>query len=240
MVDLSKLTKWDAGKLFDYAVLPKNTQEKNIREGCREAKAYNCAAFYSSSPFWTPVVVEELGESDVHIATGIGFPFGSVPSAVKALETELAVKAGCTCMDMVMNIGALKDKKFEVVKQELIDFKKAASGQLTKVILEVCFLTDEEIRVGCELIKETEHDYAKSSSGQFEGPTMEQVLVMKKAVENSAVKLKVSGVKFPRPQNAYAFILAGAELIGTRSAPEIINALDQMREIGLVPKYSEK
>jgi len=237
MVDLSKMTKWDAGKLFDYAILPKNSQEKNIRDGCKEAKEYNCAAFYSSSPFWTPIVVEELKGTDVHIATGIGFPFGSSPSAVKALETEIAVKVGCTCMDMVMNIGALKDKKFEVVKQELIDFKTASAGRVTKVILEVCFLTDEEITAACELIKEVGLNYAKSSTGQFEGPTMEQVLLMKKAVAGSEVKLKVSGVKFPRPQNAYAFILAGAELIGTRSAPEIINALDQMRDIGLVPEY---
>ena len=238
MVDLSKMTKWDAGKLFDYAILPKNTQEKNIRDGCKEAKEYNCAAFYSSSPFWTPIVIEELAGTDVHIATGIGFPFGSSPSAVKAFEAELAVKAGCTCLDMVMNIGALKDKKFNVVKAELEDFKKAAAGNVTKVIIEVCFLTDEEIETACKLIKEVGLNYAKSSSGQFDGPSMEQILVMKKAVEGSDVKLKVSGVKFPRPQNAYAFIMAGAELIGTRSAPQIINALDQMREIGLVPAYT--
>jgi len=238
MVDLSKMTKWDVGKLFDYAILPKNSQEKNIREGCKEARAYNCAAFYSSSPYWTPVVVQELAGSDIHIATGIGFPFGSAPSPVKALETELAVKAGCTCMDMVMNIGALKDKNYDIVKKELVDFKTASSGRLTKVILEVCFLTDDEIKAGCELVKEIGLDYAKSSTGQFEGPTMEQILVMREAVKGSEVKLKVSGVKFPRPQNAYAFILAGAELIGTRSAPEIINALDQMREIGLVPEYT--
>lgn len=238
MVDLSKMTKWDAGKLFDYAILPKNTQEKNIRDGCKEAKEYNCAAFYSSSPFWTPIVSEELAGTDVHIATGIGFPFGSSPSAVKAFEAELAVKAGCTCLDMVMNIGALKDKKFNVVKSELEDFKKAAAGNVTKVIIEVCFLTDEDIVAACELIKEVGLNYAKSSSGQFDGPSMEQILIMKKAVEGSDVKLKVSGVKFPRPQNAYAFIMAGAELIGTRSAPQIINALDQMREIGLVPAYT--
>lgn len=164
-----KLTKWDAGKLFDYAILPKDTDEEAIRKGCREAKAYNCAAFYSSSPYWTPIVVEELGDTDVNIATGISFPFGSQPSAVKAMETELAVKAGCTCLDMVINIGALKDKKYDVVKQELVDFKNAAQGRMTKGILDVAFLTDDEIRAGCELIKEVGLDYAKSATGQFEG-----------------------------------------------------------------------
>ena len=237
MIDLKKLTKWDAGKLFDYAILPKDTDEEAIRNGCREAKAYNCAAFYSSSPYWTPIVVEELGDTDVNIATGISFPFGSQPSAVKAMETEMAVKAGCTCLDMVINIGALKDKKYDVVKQELVDFKNAAQGRMTKGILDVAFLTDDEIKAGCELIKEVGLDYAKSATGQFEGPTMEQVLIMKETIADSNVKLKVSGVKFPKPQNAWAFIMAGAELIGTRSAPEIIDSMDQMREIGLLPPY---
>ncbi|MDR1214984.1 MAG: hypothetical protein LBK54_13050, partial [Propionibacteriaceae bacterium] len=73
--------------------------------------------------------------------------------------------------------------------------------------------------------------------GQFEGPTMDQFLVMKKTLAGTPVKLKVAGVKFPRPQNAYAFLLAGADLIGTRAAIEIIDALDTMRQIGLVPAY---
>lgn len=80
-------------------------------------------------------------------------------------------------------------------------------------------------------------DYAKAATGQFNGPSMEQFLVMKETLKDTNVKLKVAGVKFPRPQNAYAFIMAGADLIGTRAAPAIIEALDQMREIGIVPPY---
>ena len=237
MVDLAKMDKWTLGKCFDHSVLPKNTTEDDIRKGCREAVKYNCAAFYSATPFWTPVVVEELKGSDVLPATGIDFPFGASPGAVKAFETEYAVKAGCRAVDTVMNIGALKDRKYETVKRELNDFKVAAGGALTKVILEVAFLTDEEIEAGCKLVAEAGCDYAKTSTGQFEGPSMEQFLVMKRALVGTPVKLKVAGVKFPRPQNAYAFILAGAELIGTRAAVAIIEALDTMREIGLVPPY---
>jgi deoxyribose-phosphate aldolase len=237
MVNLAKMDKWALGKCFDHSVLPKNTTEDDIRKGCREAVKYNCAAFYSATPFWTPVVVEELKGSDVLPATGIDFPFGASPAAVKSFETEYAVKAGCRAVDAVMNIGALKDKKYEVVKQDLKDFKAAAGGALTKVILEVAFLTDDEIAAGCALVAEAGCDYAKTSSGQFEGPSMEQFLVMKRALKDTPVKLKVAGVKFPRPQNAYAFLLAGAELIGTRAAVAIIDALDTMREIGLVPPY---
>ena len=237
MVDLSKMDKKALGKCFDHSVLPKNTTEKDIREGCREAVDYNCAAFYSASIYWTPIVLEELEGSDVLPATGIDFPFGTNPSFLKAVETEAAVKAGCRALDIVMNIGALKDKKYDVVLGELKDFKTAAQGNITKCILETCFLSDEDIAAGCNLIAEAGLDYAKTASGQFEGPSLEQFLVMKETLKGADVKLKVAGVKFPRPQNAYVFLMAGADLIGTRAAPAIIDALDQMREIGVVPAY---
>ena len=236
-VDLSKADKKSLGKCFDHSVLPKNTQEKDIREGCREAVQYNCAAFYSASIYWTPIVLEELEGSDVLPATGIDFPFGANPSKLKAIEAEMAVKAGNRALDVVMNIGALKDGKNDVVLQELKDFKTAAQGMLTKCILETSYLTDQEIATGCKLIAEAGIHYAKTASGQFEGPSMEQFLVMRETLKGTGIKLKVAGVKFPRPQNAYCFILAGAELIGTRAAPAIIDALDQMRDLGIVPPY---
>ena len=237
MIDLSQQDKTSIGKLFDFSILPKNTTEKEIREGCREAIRYHCAAFYSATPYWTPVVLEELKGSDVHIATGIDFPFGASPSIVKAFETEKAVALGCTSVDLTMNIGALKSGHIDIVRGELADFIQAAGGALTKVILEVCYLTNDEIVTACKLVAESGAQYAKTSSGQFEGPSMSQFLLMKETLKDADIKLKVSGVKFPRPQNAYTFILAGADLIGTRAAPEIIDALDQMRAIGLVPAY---
>ena len=237
MINLAKLDRRGVGKLFDYSILPKQSTEKEIRSGCRQAIEYNCAAFYSASPYWTPVVKEELQGTDVLVATGIDFPFGVSPSAVKVLEVEHAVAAGCQSIDLVINIGALKSGHVAVVRQEIKDFVSAAAGALTKVILEVCFLTAEEIVTGCRLIEEAGAAYAKTSTGQFEGPDMHQVLLMRETLKGSDVKLKVAGVKFPRPQNAYAFILAGADLIGTRAAPEIIDALDQMRAVGLVPPY---
>lgn len=235
MVDLSKMDKWSLGKCFDHSVLPKDTTEADIRRGCQEAKAYNCAAFYSASSYWTPVVKEELEGTDIHIATGLDFPFGASTVKMKGLETEEAVRLGCTALDMVMNIGALKDKNYKEVKAGLDAFVKAAEGNLTKCIMDVNFLTDDEIIAGCNLIAEAGIDYAKTSTGQFEGPSMDQFLLMKKTLKDTDIKLKVAGVKFPRPQNAYAFLLAGADLIGTRAAVAIIDALDQMREIGIVP-----
>ncbi len=237
MVDLSKMNKWEVGKLFDLSVLPKNSNIDDIKNGCELAKKYNCAAFYAATNYWLPVMTEELAGTDVLPAVGLDFPFGGNTAYLKGVETEEAVKLGAKALDIVMNIGALRSKQYSAVEEELRVFKEAAQGNLTKCILEVNFLTDEEIATGAKMVAAAGIDYVKTSSGQFEGPSMEQFLIMKEAVKGTNCKLKVAGVKFPRPQNAYCFIMAGADLIGTRAAPAMIDALDQMREIGIIPPY---
>ncbi len=233
-----KLTKQDLAKFFDYSILPKQTQEQEIREGCRIARDYRFAAFYASSAYWAPVIKEELGElaGEIEIGTGIAFPFGSAPASVKAFEVEDAVKRGCTAVDMVMNVAALKDGRHTESEEELRLFKTASGPAVTKAILEVCYLTDDEIAAGCRMIAEAGIDFAKTSSGQFQGPTLEQMLVMKEALRGTPAKLKVAGVKFPRPQNAMVFLVAGAERIGTRAAPEIVEAWAGLVEAGIVPE----
>lgn len=235
MLDLTRLDRRAVAKTLDFSILPKQTQEAEIRRGCALTREYGFAAFYSSSAYWTPIVVGELAGLDVEIGTGIAFPFGSQPAAVKAFETEDAIQRGCTTVDLVMNIGALKDKRYGVVEEELALFMRAAGSAVTKVILEVCYLSDEDIAAGCKLIAAAGAQYAKTSTGQFEGPSLEQFLLMRRTLEGTSVKLKIAGVKAPRPQNAYTFLLAGADRIGTRAAPEIVDALDTMRQIGLMP-----
>jgi len=238
VVDFSQVGAWELGKYFDHSVLPKDTTEAAIRSGCKEAVAYNCAAFYSSSTYWTPIVREELAGTDVRVATGVAFPFGAASVAVKMREVEEAVALGCTAIDLVLNIGALKSGRFTDVENEVRQFRAEAGHAIAKVILETSFLTDEEIVAACRMVAEAGIDYAKTASGQFEGPSMKQFLLMKETLRGTGVKLKVAGVKFPRPQNAYVFLLAGADLIGTRAVPEIIDALDSMRAIGLVPQMA--
>ena len=92
MVDLSKMTKETMGKVFDYAILPKDTTEQKVRDGAKEAIKWNCAAMYVSSSFWIPTVVEELAGTDVLPACGINFAWGSGSPAVKEFETAEAVK----------------------------------------------------------------------------------------------------------------------------------------------------
>jgi deoxyribose-phosphate aldolase len=236
VIDLKHLDARSLARTLDFSILPKQTTEVEVREGCAVTRRYGFAAFYTSSAYWAPVVREELaGMEDVEIGTGIAFPFGSAPAAVKAFEVEDAVRRGCTAVDMVMNIGALKSGNYQAVAEELREFRQAASGAVTKCILEVCYLSDKEIATASKLVAEAGIDYVKTSSGQFEGPSLEQFLVMREAVRDAPVRLKVAGVKFPRPQNAMVFLRAGADRIGTRAAPEIVDALDMLRNIGLVP-----
>lgn len=235
MIDFTQLDARSLAKTLDFSILPKQTTEAEVRDGCAITRRYGFAAFYTSSAYWSPLVRDELaGMDDVEIGTGIAFPFGSAPASVKAFEVEDAVKRGCTTVDMVMNIGALKSGDLGAVAEELRLFKQAAGDAVTKCILEVCYLTDEEIATASKLVAEAGVEYVKTSSGQFEGPSLEQFLVMREAVKGASVRLKVAGVKFPRPQNALVFLKAGADRIGTRAAPEIVDALDTLRNIGLV------
>jgi deoxyribose-phosphate aldolase len=236
VIDLSKIDKKSLAKVFDYSVLGKEATEEDIRKGCQLAKEYGVAAFYASSAYWAPVIKEELAGTDIGIGTGIGFAWGTQPASVKAFEAEDAVKQGCTELDLCLNVGAIKDHRWNIIREELELFTKAAAPAITKAILEVCFLTNEEIATVCKLIAETGVQFAKTSTGQFEGPTLEQFMIMRETLKGTDVKLKVAGVKFPRPQNAFVFLLAGADRIGTRAAPEIIDSLELLRKIGMVPK----
>ena len=235
MTDLDQLDARRLAKMLDFSILPKETTEAEIRDGCALTRRYGFAAFYTSSAYWTPLVCEELaGLDDVEIGTGIGFPFGTAPAAVKAFEVADAVRRGCTAVDMVMNIGALKSGHYAAVAEELRAFKDAASGAVTKCILEVCYLTDQEMVTGSKLVAEAGIDFVKTSSGQFGGPSLEQFLRMRDAVRGTPVRLKVAGVQFPRPQNALVFLRVGADRIGTRAAPEIVDSLEMLRAEGLL------
>ena len=231
MLDLKNLDKASLAAMLDHSILGKETQEAEIRAGCAEAREYRFAAFYTSSPYWSPIVKEELRDfPNIEIGTGIAFPFGTAPPSVKAFETEEAIRLGCTAVDMVMNVGALKDGRFRVIEEELRLFAKAAGDVVTKCILDVCFLTEDEIVAGCKMIAGAGIAFAKTSSGQYQGPTLEQFLLMRDTLQGTGVRLKVAGVKFPRPQNALVFLMAGADRIGTRAAPAIVDALDTVRD----------
>lgn len=236
MVDLSKVDKAGFAKIFDFVLTRKNATETDVRKGIELMWKYKFACFYTGST-WTPMLVEGLKGLDCEIGVPVDYPFGHSDTKTKIFAVKQAVKLGATAIDMLFNIGALKDRRYDFLLYEMKEHVKAAEGAVTKPILEVAFLTDDEIRFACDILAEAGATYAKSSSGQSEGPTLEQILVMKDALKGTNVKLK-AGVKFPKPQNAVSFIKAGCDRIGSFEAPYIVDMFDTMREIGLIPPYS--
>jgi deoxyribose-phosphate aldolase len=235
VLDLATIDATSLGKYFDHSVLFKHATEADIRAGCKQAVAYNCAAFYASSPHWLPVIREEVAGSGVHAAAAISFPAGTADWRTKAAETRHGVEAGAEELDIVMNIGALLSGDTGTVQQELAAFVEEAGSCVTKVILEVAYLSDDDIRRAADLVVAAGAAYIKTSTGAYEGSDLHKFSVMRDAVAGTGVKSKVAGVQPPRPQNAYGFLLAGADLIGTRAVPEIIDALDEMRRTGVIP-----
>jgi deoxyribose-phosphate aldolase len=108
---------------------------------------------------------------------------------------------------------------------------------MTKMIIETSMLTNEEIVTATKLVAEAGIDWVKTSTGQYAGPSVSEVLLMVDTLKGTKTKVKVAGVKAPRPQNAFAFFAAGAELIGTQGAAEILDAVADMRRCGLCPEY---
>lgn len=224
MIKLEELTVERFAKVFDMAILAPDTREEAIRTGCRQAREYNIAAFYTT-PCWTKVVAEELEGSDVLVGVGIGFPYGTPTTAIKMAEIDDAIANGATTLDMMINIGALKDGNMDLMRAEIGGLAKKAKekGLLCKVILEVALLTDEEIAIATKLCCEYGIDYVKTATGSQALPDYHHVEVIRENLSGNT-KIKLSGV--PRQ-----FVLAaclrmiemGVELIGTRSAIKIID-----------------
>ena len=228
------LTVEELAQTIDHTVLKPETTRAKIKQLCEEAMDYNFAAVCINAVH-VEYAVELLKDTDVKVCCVVGFPLGATLPEIKAAETRAVVELGAHEVDMVMNIGALRSGDHQAVAEELRAFKQAAGGAVTKCILEVCYLIDEEIATATKLVAEAGIDFVKTSSGQFQGPSLQQFLVMRDAVRDAPVRLKVAGVKFPRPQNAMVFLRAGADRLGTRAGPEIVDSLEILRDIGLVP-----
>lgn len=193
---------------------------------------------YIAFPQWLPQISEELAGTDVLIGTGINFPMGVDTPAAKTKAVEEALRLGCNTIDYTMNHRALTSGRADIVTEELRLFAETAKDVERKVIIEVCYLTDDQIRQATDIIAGLGIQWVKTSTGQFQGPTMDQVAVILDQVKGSNTRCKVSGVKFPRPQNAYAFLMAGVEIIGSQGVVEIIEGLEKLRALNVLPAYA--
>lgn len=200
-------------KLFDHTILKADATKEAVIKICQEAKEYGFMSVCVNS-YYTSLVADELAGSDVKVCTVVGFPLGQMSTAAKVAETMIAVADGADEIDMVINVGALKDGDYDVVLADIKAVKKACGDALLKVIIETCLLTKEEKVKACEISKEAGADYVKTSTGfSTGGATAEDVKLMRECVGN-IMGVKASG-GIRDKQTATAMIEAGASRLGT-------------------------
>ncbi|GGH84725.1 deoxyribose-phosphate aldolase [Pullulanibacillus pueri] len=211
-------------KLIDHTLLKADATKEQIVQVCKEASQYGFASV-CINPIWVKTAAELLKESDVLVCTVIGFPLGATTSATKAFETKEAIQNGANEVDMVINIGALKARDLDRVKEDIQAVVTAASGQaLVKVIIETCLLTDEDIVLASKLAVEAGADYVKTSTGfSTGGATVEAVKLMRKTV-GPDIGVKASG-GVRSQEDLLAMVEAGASRIGASSGVQIIQGL---------------
>ncbi|QQY80524.1 deoxyribose-phosphate aldolase [Keratinibaculum paraultunense] len=207
--------------MIDHTLLKPDATKKMIDKLCKEAKEYGFAAV-CVNPYYVSRAKELLKDTNIKVATVIGFPLGANTKEVKAFETEDAIKNGADEVDMVINIGALKSEEYDVVIDDIKSVVKAANGKaIVKVIIETCLLTKEEKIIACKLAKEAGADYVKTSTGfSIGGATVEDVKLMKEIVGDS-LKIKASG-GIRDYETAKAMIDAGASRIGASASIKIV------------------
>ena len=207
-------------KMIDHTVLKADTPLETVKRICDEAMEYGFASV-CINPCHVAYCADYLKDSNVNVCTVIGFPLGANTSAVKAFETKDAIANGADEIDMVMNIGALKDKNYDLVRDDVKAVVEAANGTLVKVILETCLLTEDEIKKACELCAEAKADYVKTSTGfSTRGATIEDVRIMKEAVHGKAKVKAAGGVR--TPEDMVKIVAAGADRIGTSAGCSLV------------------
>lgn len=208
-------------KMIDHTVLKADTPLETVKRICDEAMEYGFASV-CINPCHVAYCADYLKDSDVNVCTVIGFPLGANTSAVKAFETKDAIANGADEIDMVINIGALKDKNYDLVRNDVKAVVEAANGTLVKVILETCLLTEDEIKKACELCVEAKADYVKTSTGfSTRGATIEDVQIMKAAVQGKAKVKAAGGVR--THEDMVKIVEAGADRIGTSAGCSLVD-----------------
>ncbi len=205
---------------IDHTMLAPQATVSQIRKLCEEAVKYHFASVCVNSCH-VALCAELLKGTDVNVCTVVGFPLGAMSTKAKAFEAECAVADGAVEIDMVINVGALKDENWTFVEDDIRAVKKACGGKLLKVILETCLLTDDEIVRACQLSEAAGADYVKTSTGFSKGgATAEAVSLMRKTV-GDRLGVKASGGIRDR-ESALKMIEAGASRLGCSAGVKIM------------------
>lgn len=207
-------------KYIDHTLLKPDASQEQIETLIEEAKKYDFASV-CVNPTWVNFAAQALKATDVKVCTVIGFPLGANTPELKAFETSDAIQNGANEVDMVINIGALKSRNFDLVERDIRAVVEAAKGTLVKVIIETCLLTDDEKVRACQLAQKAGADFVKTSTGfSTGGATVADVALMRKTV-GPDMGVKASGGARSY-EDALAFIKAGATRIGASSGVAIM------------------
>lgn len=211
---------WNLPALIDHTMLRPEATRADVLRLCREATQYGFQVIFIP-PCYTAEAVEAVVGSDVRVGIPVGFPLGGHATSVKVAEALEGVRHGAVVLDMVINVSRLKSGDLDAVRQDIAEVVRATPRAEHKVILETCYLTDQEKTTACRLAVEAGADYVKTSTGfAAGGATVADVKLLKAAVENRA-KVKASG-GIRDWKTAREMLEAGADRIGTSASLKIM------------------
>jgi deoxyribose-phosphate aldolase len=213
-------SEWNLPALIDHTILRPEATRADVLRLCREAKEHGFTVIFIP-PCYASEAKEAVAGSHIRVGIPIGFPFGGHTTDTKVSEALEGVRQGASVLDMVINVSRLKSGDVDAVRQDIAEVVQATPRAEHKVILETCYLTDQEKMTACRLVVEAGADYVKTSTGfGTGGATVADVRLMKAAVANKA-KVKASG-GIRDWKTARAMLEAGADRIGTSASLKIL------------------
>lgn len=210
----------ELNKYIDHTLLKPEATKEQITKLCQEARQYDFASVCVNTCY-VPLAKELLAGSDVKVCCVVGFPLGAMDTVSKAFEAKTAVENGAREVDMVINIGALKDKDYDYVTKDIAAVVEASKPAIVKVIIEACLLTDEEKVEACKCSMNAKAEFVKTSTGfSTHGATPEDVALMKKTVGNVCKVKAAGGVR--SYDDAMKMIEAGADRLGCSAGIKVM------------------
>lgn len=212
---------------YDHTLLRPTATWPEIRQVCDDALAFGCASA-CIPPAYIRQAAGHVG-NELKLCTVIGFPNGSSTTAVKVFETEDAIRGGADEIDMVINLGWVKEERWDDVLGELRAVKASCRGRILKVIVEACLLDrTEKIRL-CRLITEAGADYIKTSTGFSTGGATREDVALFRAYIGPEVKIKAAG-GIRTLEDAADFLLLGADRLGTSAIVSLVKAAEEGKQ----------
>lgn len=213
-------------KYIDHTLLKADATKEQITKLCNEAKQYDFASVCVNTCY-VPLCKELLKESDVKVCCVVGFPLGAMDSESKAFEAKNAVLNGADEVDMVINVGALKDKDYDYVTKDIEKVVNASKPSIVKVIIETCLLTNEEKVEACKCALNAKAAFVKTSTGfSTNGATVEDVKLMKDTVKDNCKVKAAGGIR--SYEDALKMIDAGADRLGCSAGVKIMEQANNL------------